>query len=86
MILIAHILNSGLSLVKLQSHQNLLAADLWILPMHFYGNATDFLEESTILRIPTVTLKYVCSGVADWSGFFEESTKADSSKNLLHSH
>ena len=30
--------------VRLQSHQNLLAADLRIQPMHLYGNAADFLR------------------------------------------
>ena len=30
--------------VRAQPHQNLLAADLRILPMHSYGNAADFLR------------------------------------------
>ena len=36
--------------VRLQSHQNPLAADLRILLMHFYGKVADFLffEESVI--------------------------------------
>ena len=41
-LLLKYMLNSGILPVRLRPHQNPLAADLRIPPIHFYGNAADF--------------------------------------------